>query len=542
MYIHPLDAAGICPPASFTYPFRYTAHPLCRVAVRVVMEHLERMGVREGKMYGVLVAADRTADDATADAASAKLSFLAAYSGQKDGSYSDDWFVPPIVDYLQPDGYFMREQAAIVDLNQQISSWHRRECRLQLEERKRLLEDGRDAAVARAKATYAEGKARRQGSHDADAIRESQHQKADIVRARRLHAEELEAIAQSLDEDNAALRALQEQRKRRSMALQQWLFCQFEFLNARGETARLVDLMPVEQIPSGAGECCAPKLLQAAYRAGLKPLCMAEFWYGPSTANEERLSGEYYPACHRKCRPILQFMLQGLDVEPDPALYYDSAGVGQQPHVLWEDQWYAAIDKPAGWLSVQGIAELPCVEDFVRSRWPLASGPLIVHRLDQDTSGILLIAKTAEAHRRAQWLFEHRHIYKRYEALLERPLAEPAGTISLPLMPDIDNRPRQRVSQEHGAEAVTRYEVITSQTPTDGSAAATPTRVAFYPETGRTHQLRVHAASPQGLNSPICGDRLYGHLGKRLCLHATTLRFEHPYTHEQLQIDSPCPF
>lgn len=522
-YLHILEADGIELPSAFTYPFRYTPHPLCRKAVCQVVSHLQQLNLVEGKMYGVLVVQCKD---------NGMLYFLAAHSGQIDGGYNDPWFVPPVVDYLQPDGYFMQEQAEIIKLNKRIAAWHRRESRVLLEQKKHMLESQRDKQVVHAKEVYQRNKGMR-------TIKESQQQKADIRRAKHLFSEELAQISSELANDNAALQALQSERKQRSEALQQWLFQQFTFNNARGQQASLISLFPDGNIPSGAGECCAPKLLQTAYQLGLHPLCMAEFWWGPSPANEERTEGEYYPACHRKCLPILNFMLQGLDVAPDPAAHYNDVSANDKPRVVWEDEWYAAIDKPAGWLSVQGKADLPCIQDYARHIWPEATGPLVVHRLDQDTSGLLLIAKTAEAHRRAQHLFERRQIRKTYIALLEHPInadinhpVSLEGIISLPLGPDLDHRPRQMVSIAYGLEATTHYKVLDEDS----------RRIAFYPETGRTHQLRVHAASPQGLNNPILGDRLYGHLDKRLYLHATTLCFIHPYTHEQLRIDSPCPF
>ncbi|MBO4907365.1 MAG: RNA pseudouridine synthase [Bacteroidaceae bacterium] len=487
----------------------------------------------EGKMYGVLVVKYRNG-----------LAFLAAYSGQLQGCYHDDWFVPPIVDYLQPESHFMREQAVISELNRQVSGWFRRKSRQQLEQKRHELEQMRDEAVQKAKTAYSEGKARRDimrqgGLATTEAINESQRQKADIRRAKQLYSTELTALDAAIANDNLDLQRLQAERKSRSEALQQWLFNQFEFLNARGETARLHELFAIQNnsrtngsIPSGVGECCVPKLLQAAYRLGLKPLCMGEFWMGASSKTEERTHGNWYPACNRKCRPLLGFMLQGLDVEADPAAYYNNVYDGQCPQVLWQDEWFAILDKPAGWLSVQGLSNQPCVQDYARELWPAATGPLVVHRLDQDTSGLMLIAKTSEAHRRAQHLFEHRQVNKTYIAFLERAVTPSEGIISLPLAPDIDQRPRQIVSFEHGLEATTRYQLLDSSN----------NRTAFYPETGRTHQIRVHASHPQGLNSPIVGDRLYGNLAARLYLHAARLRFRHPFTNSVVDVESQCPF
>lgn len=322
-----------------------------------------------------------------------------------------------------------------------------------------------------------------------------------------------------------------EERKARSQALQQWLFEQFHFLNAKGKKASLLDIFGEKIPPSGAGECCAPKLLQYAYQHNLKPLCMGEFWMGKSPKGEIREAGNFYAACQHKCKPILSWMLQGLDVEENPMLR-DYQALVQKLHVLYEDTDIVVIDKPAGLLAVPGKDDLPSVQSIIRLRYPHSEGPLIVHRLDMDTSGLMVLALNEKAYHHLQEQFIHHTVKKRYSALLEHPLdAGIKGRIDLPLCPNPYDRPRQMVHEEYGRRAITNYEVVSNR---DQHAL-----IHLWPETGRTHQLRVHMAHPQGLNNPIVGDRLYGHAAQRLMLFADELSFTHPATGETLHFQIP---
>ena len=313
------------------------------------------------------------------------------------------------------------------------------------------------------------------------------------------------------------IHALQTEREERSQALQKWLFRQVELLNALGQRKNLLDIFSPHIPPSGAGDCCAPKLLQYAYANGLQPLCMAEFWVGASPVGEIRTEGHYYPACRSKCLPILNHMLQGLQVDENPLL--DShLELASHLRILWQDAGMVVMSKPAGMLSVPGKDDLPSVWSVMKSRFPDATGPMIVHRLDMDTSGLMVVALTEENYRHLQTLFAEHKVEKTYVALLQKPMTVgQQGTISLPLRPDYTDRPRQMVDFDHGRQAVTNYRVVDN---TDGHAL-----VMLRPLTGRTHQLRVHCAHSQGLNNPILGDRLYGMPASRLMLHACRLRF-----------------
>ena len=318
--------------------------------------------------------------------------------------------------------------------------------------------------------------------------------------------------------------------KQMSQELQLWLFHQYQLLNAHGETKDLVDiwqsyysrpklLQKFPLPPGGTGDCCAPKLLQYAYRHGLKPVCMAEFWWGAPTKEELRQHLNYYPACRGKCKPILTWMLQGLDVDPDP----ETLGLQHlEIPTVYEDNDLLVIDKPSGILSVPGRIEDYSVETVMRERYP---DSIVAHRLDMGTSGLLIVAKNGEAYRILQQQFIHHEVKKKYLALLEQP-GQGTGVISLPLRPDPMNRPRQVVDMAHGKRAVTRYEYISDRL------------VALWPETGRTHQLRIHCAHPDGLANPIVGDELYGTRDKRLCLHAAEIWFRHPVTGSEMHFET----
>ena len=443
MAIHPLHT-DILPPERFTYPFCYVPHPLCLLAAQEVQQQLRRMTLTEGKMFGVLVV--ETADSS--------LAFLAAYSGLLEGRNDWPYFVPPIYDAQQPNGYFKTEE--------------------------RLISAMRD--------------------------------------------------------DNQ-----KEERRQRSQQLQLWLFDQYRFLNAHGERRRLVDVWQdyhnSERVrrkfplpPGGTGDCCAPKLLQYAYQQQLKPLCMAEFWWGPSPKTEIRQHAQYYPACRGKCKPVLTWMLQGLNVDPNPE---ELAAMPQiDIDVVFEDDTLIVVNKPSGLLSVPGRIGSHSVATILGQRFP---GSLIAHRLDMGTSGLMVAAKTREAYRHLQQQFADHTVSKTYVARLDTALGgsaakPPQGTIALPLLSDPVNRPRQVVDYERGKAAVTDYEFIA------------PDLVRLFPHTGRTHQLRMHCAHRDGLGCPIVGDELYGRPADRLYLHAESLELTHPKNGERMFFTQPADF
>ena len=335
------------------------------------------------------------------------------------------------------------------------------------------------------------------------------------------------------DSDPETAGALRAERKERSTALQEWIFRQYVVCNALGERKTILDIFAERGLvpPGGTGDCAAPKLLQYAYLHGLKPLAMGEFWYGASPEKEVRRHGCFYPSCTGKCGPLLAFMLQGLDVEPNP-LEEDSPAADADFSILYEDDDIIVADKPSGMLAVPGRTLKVSLQERLQRRCGPGTEIRACHRLDMDTSGLIVFAKGAGNLAALQQQFERHEVEKSYVAKLtapsgaQRPLAA-SGRIALPLLLDFDDRPRQMVDFEQGKQAVTDWELMKEYP--DGSAL-----VRFTPLTGRTHQLRVHAAHPLGLGRPIEGDRLYGGGSGRLCLHAAALTFTHPRTGERL--------
>lgn len=337
---------------------------------------------------------------------------------------------------------------------------------------------------------------------------------------------EISQINQKIKEEDSP--GLRTERKQRSIALQRWLFSQYKILNYKGEEKEMLTLFGNSIPPSGTGDCCAPKLLQYAFKMGMRPLCMAEFWMGESPKEEIRVEGNFYPACSAKCKPLLQHMLQGMDVEPNPLLRHAAESLT----IVYEDDTIVVINKPAGMLAVPGKDPLPSVQEEIREKYPEAEGPLIVHRLDMDTSGLMVLALTNDAYHHLQDQFLHHLVQKRYVAMVEKELVKgEKGRIDLPLCADIHDRPRQMVNYDYGKRSITDYEIIESK---DGKSL-----LHLWPQTGRTHQLRVHLAHPLGLNAPIIGDRLYGHPGNRLLLHAEELAFTHPSTGRKMIFCQP---
>lgn len=520
--LHPLETT-VPPPERFTYPFCYEPHPLCRMAAAEVQRHIgsvpewqEEIG--RGKMFGVLVV----------EQSDGRLAFLAAYSGLLCGRCDLPWFVPPVFDSQRPDGYFKTREAEISAINSRVDELENSAERLMLIERLDGMKRTAEAEIAAYKELMAEAKRRRDRARELEGgnealIRESQHMKAELRRLKQRHAVLTGQAEAELRETDGHIEELKRQRHRMSDDLQRWLFDQYVVLNARGEWRTLTDIFDEATgsiPPSGAGDCCAPKLLQCAYLLGLRPRCMAEFWWGESPRAELRRHLYYYPACRGKCKPILEHMMRGLVTDPDPLAVKRTA---EEPEIVYEDGHVAVLLKPAGILTVPGKSRRDSVLTFARRRWPEAEGPIIVHRLDMDTSGLLVVAKTMAAYHGLQTQFRERSVGKTYVALLQGCRAlPPQGTINLPLRLDPLDRPRQCVDHDRGHQAVTEYRVL--------SVFAGRTLVELHPLTGRTHQLRVHCAHADGLDMPILGDPLYGQPADRLYLHAARIEFTHPVT------------
>lgn len=528
-------------PERFTYPFCYTPHPLCILAAKEVQSYLTRQTawkdeLRQGKMFGVLIIQTEHGE----------TGYLAAFSGILAGKNLHPFFVPPVYDLLQPQGFFKIEEENISSINRNIRQLENDKAYAALSaELARTIQSAEDI-LATAKAQLKEAKTAREqrrkekelnAQEEAELIRESQFQKAEYKRLERSWKARITTLQTQTEDWERRISALKSERKTRSAALQQKLFEQFGMLNYRGEVKNLCEIFGQtvhKTPPAGAGECAAPKLLQQAYLHGWKPIAMAEFWWGDSPKTEIRHHGHYYPACKGKCEPILQHMLQGLQVEENPMLKRMQVP-SQNLEIVYEDPWLSVINKPAGMLSVPGKEDAVSVYSLMREQYPEADGPLTVHRLDMATSGLMLIAKTKRVHQNLQAQFKNRLVRKRYVALLEGIVPKDKGTVDLPLCLNPLDRPRQMVHTEHGKPAITDYQVLERL---DGKR----TRIAFYPRTGRTHQLRIHAAHPLGLHCPIIGDELYGEKADRLYLHAEYLEFTHPITGETVRITKEAEF
>ena len=527
-------------PERFTYPFCYTPHPLCVMAAEEVQNHLSKQSdwqeeLSQGKMFGVLIV--QTEDGS--------IGYLTAFSGILAGKNIHPYFVPPVYDLLQPQGFFKIEEGNISAINRRIRRLE--EDKKYIDLRSNLTQTTQSAqdALSIAKTQLKEAKDKREllrktgqlnAKEEAELIRESQFQKAEYKRLERSWKDKIASLQVEAGNWEKQIQELKAERKVRSAALQQQLFEQFRMLNYRGEVKTLCDIF--EQTvhktpPAGAGECAAPKLLQQAYLHHWKPIAMAEFWWGNSPKNEVRHHGYYYPACKGKCEPILRHMLQGLEVEANPMQQEAERG-NEKLNIVYEDQWLLIINKPAGMLSVPGKERQTSIYDLAREAYPEAEGPMIVHRLDMATSGLLIIAKDKKTHQHLQAQFKNRSIRKKYIALLDGIVPEDESTIELPLCPNPLDRPRQMVDTQYGKPAITYYQVLER---TDKY-----TRIAFYPHTGRTHQLRVHAAHPSGLHCPIIGDELYGKKDKRLYLHAESIEFTHPVNGQSMCITEKADF
>lgn len=546
-------STGIDIPERMNNPLDYEPHPLCIAACKELQAYLaERKDWREeidkGKMFGVLIVEKNDKE----------IGYLAAYSGQIGGRSDWNGFVPAVFDYLQPDGYFKTHEAKITELNQRIAHLINNP---EIKETERILNklhkvQEHKLNLHKTQITEAKAKrdARRQEAslhpdtkgltpeEEQAMIKESQFLKAELRRFKKLISQKT-PLEEMYDNYQKGLQEIKQLRKSDSDELQKWLFSQFKMLNDKGESKDLLEIFKeFNQMvpPAGSGECCEPKLLQYAFEHGLKPLQMAMFWWGESPKEEIRHHLHFYPACNGKCKPILHWMLPADVFEQASADAY----IYNKVEILYEDRELAVIHKPEGMLSVPGKdAQQPSIYSWARKQFPEATGPLIVHRLDMATSGLMVIAKTEFAYHRLQEQFTSHQVQKRYVAIvcckdkdMAQRIKDAAKMISLPLMPDYLDRPRQIVNHEQGKEAITEYEVL-------GSEERNYLRLALYPKTGRTHQLRVHCAHREGLDAPILGDPLYGNVkADRLHLHAEAITFKHPLTGKEIHIERKADF
>jgi tRNA pseudouridine32 synthase/23S rRNA pseudouridine746 synthase len=544
------NISGISLPEKFTFPFYYEPHELSIIASIELQAYLEtqsdfehNFGLQEnqeglviGKMFGVLVCQNQEEE----------LGYLWAFSGKLAGVNHLPYFVPTIFDMLHEDGFFRKEEEVLNAINRQIEILENSD---ELRDKKKQLENTKNEANSdiqnqkdKIKRLKVERDEKRISFTNLSSVEIeqlefelSEESKKESILLKKMTKYWNFQIEKAQNEVNLLLDEInqhKDERRQKSGALQQKLFAEYSFLNQFGERKSIGEIFN-NNPPAGAGECAAPKLLHYAFEHNLKPIAMAEFWWGQSPKSEIRKHKQFYPACKRKCEPILlSHMLKGLEMEVNP--FQENPAEGKNIEIVYEDEILAVINKPAEFLSVPGKIISDSVYQRVKELYPNATGPLIVHRLDMSTSGLMLIAKDEETYVKLQSQFIKRTIKKRYAALLDGVLEENEGFIDLPLRVDLDDRPRQLVCYEHGKPAQTKWKKIEIRN--------NQTLVYFYPITGRTHQLRVHASHELGLNTPIVGDDLYGTKGKRLHLHAEQLIFEHPKSYKEIYIQRNAEF
>ncbi|ENM5824944.1 RluA family pseudouridine synthase [Vibrio metoecus] len=544
--------AEITLPECFTYPFCYQPHPLCEIAAHELQQHLltqkqwhHPFGLTDsdpqahGKMFGVLVVQHL----------SGQLGYLSAFSGQLAEHNELPGFVPPVFDRFADERFFRIDGDDIAAINQQVRE---READPELTRLTHLLEEDRNLAaqaIDQHRLLMVEQRDyRKQQRAQASKLSESERTtlfaalaEASVLQKRQLHQlkqdweQRITNTQTQLESKLAVLMQLKQQRKQRSAALQTKLFSAYRFLNISGVEKNLVDLFSITKNPlppAGSGECAAPKLLHYAFKHQLKPIALAEFWWGRSPKSEIRQHKKFYPACQSKCQPILAHMLHGMKLEENPLL--NNPAEGQEIDIVYQDDAIVVVNKPAEFLSVPGVHVHDSVLSRLQAQFSDAEGVFALHRLDMSTSGLLVFALTRRANKHLQKQFITRAVQKRYVALLEGTLDKDRGEIQLPLCGDLDDRPRQKVCLQQGKQALTHWEVIRIE---QGR-----TRVHLYPHTGRTHQLRVHCAHQLGLNCPIVGDDLYGQQAQRLHLHAEQLCFTHPYTKQLMTFQASPDF
>ena len=530
-------------PEKFTFPFYYKPHPLAKIATKEVQEYLENQtdfkhnfGLSEdnttlpiGKMFGVLVVKNSKNE----------IGYLTAFSGKLADKSLPDKFVPPVFNMRSYGSFYLKGEEEITEMNHRLSFLEQNEnyihLKNSLQNLTKSINDDLEKEKEKLKRYKKERKARKKTGKstlnksdfkllEKKLIQESFNNQFYYKELEEYYKNKVARKRKELAAFEDEIGSIKKERKEKSNYLQQTLFSKYAFLNHKKESRSLLDIFnnPAIKPPAGSGDCSAPKLLQHAFLNDLTPICMAEFWWGISPNSAIRKHKNFYPACQGRCKPILTHMLGG--IEMDENLLLENLAENQELEIVYEDNVLLIVNKPSEFLSVPGKNISDSVYTRIKEKYPKATGPLIVHRIDMSTSGILLLTKTKEAHKVLQSQFIKRTIKKRYVALLDGDLTENSGTIKLPLRVDLDDRPRQLVDFEYGKNAETNWQIIKKE---NGK-----TKVYFYPITGRTHQLRVHAAHKDGLNTPIVGDDLYGKKENRLHLHAEFIEFSHPETNK----------
>lgn len=547
------DISGIQVPDKFTFPFYYEPHPLAKVATKEIQEYLEKQtdfehefGIKSvkqknaiGKMFGILVV--KKTDNS--------LGYLAAFSGKLADKSLPDKFVPPIFNMRTEGSFYIQGEKKIEKIGAEIQLLKKDKNYLSLKKSlKKLSKKIEEDLAAQRKKMKTSKLSRRLQKKEASAnldaanfnilnkklIQESYNDQFYYKELQEYYSYKIEESKTLLAHFENKIIDLMALRKKTSAILQNTLFEKYRFLNQQKETKGLLAIFnnPSSRPPAGAGDCSAPKLLQYAFQHHLTPIALAEFWWGISPNSEIRKHKNFYPSCQSRCKPILNHMLEGIDM--DENLLLKNLTKKEELSVIYEDDDLIVVNKPPEFLSVPGKEIKDSVYTRIKQKYPEATGPLIVHRLDMSTSGIIVLTKTKEANKILQGQFIKRTVKKRYVALLSGKLSKKQGVIKLPLRLDLDDRPRQLVDFTNGKKAETNWVFINQNN--------NQTRVHFYPITGRTHQLRVHAAHKEGLNTPIKGDDLYGVKQDRLYLHAEFIEFTHPTSRNKISFTVPADF
>ncbi|MCD9525574.1 RluA family pseudouridine synthase [Photobacterium carnosum] len=535
-------------PERFTFPFCYTPHPLCVLAAQELQQHIatqhhwqHNFGLGNddaiGHMFGVLLVQNQQGE----------IGYLSAFSEKIANQTHLPHFVPPVFDDRNIDPAIKAQQALIDEVITKITAIESKPSYIQLQHQYQVAQDHAELTsesfrlqmIEQRKQRKLQRKAAEQ-SNDSEFMtqefhrlaRESAFDKHQQKAIRQQWTQTLSEISDKLQADTATLTLLKAEYETLTALLQQHRYAQYQFLNQDGKTKDLNALFRDQTPPQGAGDCAAVKLLQYAFKQHLTPLAMAKFWWGASPAAQIRKHKYFYEACKNKCEPILQHMLAGLDIDANPLL--QNPAEGKELEIVYQDDAMVVINKPAEFLSVPGKTITDSVYSRMQTMFPNSNSPLIVHRLDMATSGLIVIALTKDTHKALQQQFINRTAEKRYVALLDGIVEQDCGEINLPMRVDLDDRPRQLVCYEYGKPALTKWQVLERK---DGK-----TKVYYYPKTGRTHQLRIHSAHKNGMNMPIVGDDLYGQKANRLHLHAQYLGLTHPVTGEPMIFEVDADF
>lgn len=547
------DISGIEIPDKFTFPFYYEPNLLAKIAAKELQEYLEKQtefkhefGIKDstaknalGKMFGVLVVKNTDGD----------LGYLASFSGKLADESLPNKFVPPIFNMRTQGSFYEQGEKEIEKIGGKIQQLKKDKNYLL---NKKLLKKHteyvkKDLAIQRKKMRTSKHLRKHQKEEarlrlddksfevfTKKLIQESFNDQFFYRELQEYYEDKIKKIKKSLLLFENTIEEHIRNRKKISKTIQNTLFEKYQFLNQQKEQKGLLDIFDNASTrpPAGSGDCCAPKLLQYAFQHRLIPVVMAEFWWGISPNSAIRKHKNFYPSCQSRCKPILRHMLEGVQMDENLLLKNLSESVALK--IVFEDDDLIIVNKPPEFLSVPGKEIKDSVYTRIKQKYPSVTGPIIVHRLDMSTSGILVLTKTKEANKILQQQFIKRTVKKRYVALLSGKVSEKKGTITLPLRLDLDDRPRQLVDFKNGKAAKTNWTIISENN--------TYTRIHFYPVTGRTHQLRVHAAHKDGLNLPIIGDDLYGTKQDRLYLHADFIEFIHPTSKNKINFTVPSDF